>query len=98
MRTSPHVAGLCLFLCRIECSPAAEMPKVTGVELQPLAAQVQRLVQALDQIGAPLSAADQQRLQSAADDKSKGVETIQVVLDPHCLAAVQITAADKIVA
>src|SRR5262245_8635856 len=96
MRTSPLIAGLCLLLCRAECTSAAEPPKVTGLELQPLAAQARRLVQALDHIGAPLSAADKQKLQAAADDKSKGVETIQAVLDPHCLAAVRIDAADKI--
>jgi len=98
MRTSSVVTSLCVCLSVAQQSPAGDLPKVTEVELQPLAAQVQRLVQALDHIGAPLSAADKQKLQSAADDKAKGVATIQAVLDPHCLAAVQITAPDKIVA
>jgi hypothetical protein len=83
-------------LCHAGRAAAAELPKLKQVELQPLAAQVQRLVQALDHIGAPLSMADKKKLQSAAEDKANGVETIQAVLDPHCLAGVQITAADRI--
>jgi hypothetical protein len=41
-------------------SVAAELPKATEVELQPLAAQVHRLVEELDYLGAPLSETDKQ--------------------------------------
>jgi hypothetical protein len=78
-------------------APAAELPKVTGVELQPLAAQVQRLVEALDFLGAPLPAADKAALQTARNaPPAKALDTIQTILDKHCLAGVHITAADKI--
>ena len=43
----------------------AELPLVTGVELQPLAAQVTRLREALDYLGARLSAEDQRALAEA---------------------------------
>src|SRR5437879_2210834 len=35
-------------------APAADLPRVTKVELQPLAAQVQRVADALDFVGNPL--------------------------------------------
>lgn len=95
MRSSFAVC-LCLLLCHNGRIISAELPKVTQVEQQPLAAQVHRLVQALDHIGTPLSAADKQKLRAAADDKAKGVEAIQAVLDTYCLAGVEIAAPDKI--
>ena len=44
---------------------AAALPEVSGVELQPLAAQVKRMTEALDYLGAPLSPAKQQALEAA---------------------------------
>jgi hypothetical protein len=41
---------------------AAALPEVSGVELQPLAAQVKRVTEALDYLGAPLSPAKQPAL------------------------------------
>src|SRR5262249_40291218 len=73
---------------------AAELPKITKVEAQPLAAQAQRIADALDLLGAPLSAEEKQALQSAAKDGN--VEGIQQVLDPHCLAGVRIMDGTKI--
>jgi hypothetical protein len=73
-------------------APAAELPKVTGVELQPLAAQAKRVREALEFIGSPLAAADARSLQAAAAgrDQARAVESIQTVLDKYCLAGVQI--------
>ncbi|HVV71742.1 MAG TPA: CehA/McbA family metallohydrolase, partial [Verrucomicrobiae bacterium] len=74
-------------------SPAQPtLPVVSGVETQPLAAQVRRLIATLDYLGAPLSDAERAALDQAvaktdADSASAG---IQQVLDPHCLAAVDI--------
>src|SRR5688500_9515067 len=72
-----------------------ELPKARKVALQPLAAQVQRLVEALDFLGNPLRGADKAALSAAAKDQG-GVEGIQSVLDKHCLAGVRIKAADKL--
>ena len=76
----------------------AELPVVRGVELQPLAAQVKRVAQALELLGSPLS-----REQSVALDKAvanpnadQAVEQIQKVLDPLCLAGVNINPESRV--
>ena len=68
------------------------LPLVSGVELQPLAAQTRRLVEALDSVGAPLSADERAALDSAisSPDAEAAVRRIQEVLDPHCVAGVNI--------
>ncbi len=96
MRRLPLLASLALLPWLAGRPAAAELPKVAQVELQPLAAQVQRLVEALEYLGAPLPEADRQALRAAAGDSVKGVATIQDILDAHCLAGVQVHAADKL--
>src|SRR5712691_7531380 len=90
------VVSVALLIVLTSRSAAAEFPKVPKVELQPLAAQVHRLVEALDYLGVPLPEADKQALQRAGDDKAQGVAAIQSVLDPHCLAGVRIQAGNKL--
>src|SRR5439155_5272493 len=77
---------------RAVAADAVKLPLVEGVELQPLAAQVRRGFEALDVLGAPLSKAEQERLREAANqsDEATGVALIQELLDPHCLAGVNI--------
>jgi len=64
---------------------SADLPKVSKVELQPLAAQAKRIVETLDLLGSPLPEADKKTLESAKD-----VAAIQAVLDRHCLAGVRL--------
>jgi hypothetical protein len=73
-------------------APAADLPKVSKVELQPLAAQVRRVVEALDLLGSPLPESDKVALRAAADDKdhAKAIDAIQTILDKHCLAGVHL--------
>jgi len=91
---SPLRLLLCVPLAGLIVPPAsaAELPRVTKVELQPLAAQVQRVADALDFVGNPLPAADKDALHkaSADSDPARAIETIQSVLDKHCLAGVRI--------
>jgi hypothetical protein len=68
---------------------AADLPRVTKVELQPLSAQAKRLVEALDFLGEPLSDAEKKAL-----DSPSNVGAIQDVLDKHCLAGVRLTSKD----
>src|SRR5262245_14030105 len=77
---------------------AHESPKVVQVELQPLAAQVKRLVEALDYLGAPLSPADTQALEKAAreTDATKASREIQNVLDRYCLVDIQIDRENRV--
>ncbi len=71
---------------------------VGGVELQPLAAQVERLTQALDLIGAPLSLDVRCALNEAvaANSEADAVAKIQRALDPLCLATVAITPESRV--
>jgi hypothetical protein len=71
----------------------ADAPKPDStVDLQPLAAQVQRLTEALDYLGAPLSSAETQRLRDASNqrDSAEGAAMIEAVIAPHCLVEVTI--------
>src|SRR5579872_651287 len=75
--------------CFADDSP---LPMVTNVDLQPLAAQVSRVAQAMDDLGSPLPSTAVAQLRAAATDAnaSRGVATIQQLLDPLCLFSVQI--------
>ena len=68
------------------------------VELQPLAAQVRRVVEAMDYLGSPLNAADRQALDSALNeaDADKAVAAIQGVLDKYALLDVSINPESRV--
>ncbi len=70
----------------------APLPLATEIELQPLAAQVKRLVEALELLGEPLQAEDRAALSAAmaSPDMRVAVASIQRILDPHCLFEVSI--------
>lgn len=65
---------------------------VTGIEPQPLLAQAIRLNEALSFLGSSLSAKDQQRLMALRDEPltPKITKDIQEILDPYCLAMINI--------
>src|SRR5437867_3199477 len=94
----PRMILLCVALALAAPVNAAELPKVSKVDLQPLAAQVRRLVEALDFIGAPLPAADKEALRAAAADayELRAVQAIQTTLDKHCLLGVRISAPGRL--
>jgi hypothetical protein len=83
-----------LILLASTASPclAADLPKVSKVELQPLAAQARRVAEALDLLGSPLPESDKEALRAAAEikDQAKAVDAIQTILDKHCLAGVHV--------
>ena len=68
-------------------SHGPDLPLVHQVDLQPLLAQVRRLVAATDYLGAPLPTTDKEALDAAGTraDAAQAVEAIQRVLDRHCL-------------
>lgn len=80
------------FLALPLSASAAELPQVSDVELQPLAAQVKRVIDALDYLGSPLPAESRKAIEEAQknDDKKAAAAGIQGVLDRHCLAAVNL--------
>jgi hypothetical protein len=69
-----------------------------AVELQPLTAQVKRLVEALDYLGEPFSVADKQSLARAADDtdEARALTTIYNVLDRRTLINVEISPESRV--
>lgn len=76
----------------------AVLPLVAGVETQPLAAQVRRLIEATDYLGAPLSNADKKALEAAMQnaDPEASVRAIQKVLDRYCLIGVNINPESRV--
>jgi len=71
---------------------AEDLPVITGVEPQPLTAQVHRLADALVLLGSPLTKEEMNALVAAVDvaDPEIADGKIQAVLDPHCLFGVGI--------
>jgi hypothetical protein len=92
----------CLTLLALILLPALmlaqQAAKVEQVELQPLSAQVKRLVEALDYLGAPLSGADKRALDEASNetDAARARRAIQDVLDKHCLIEININPESRV--
>ena len=77
---------------------AEPLPIVTGLELQPLVAQTKRVVQALELVGSPLVPAQQTAIDRALEntDAAQAAKEIQAVLDPLCIAGVNINAESRV--
>ncbi|MFN0172776.1 MAG: CehA/McbA family metallohydrolase [Bryobacteraceae bacterium] len=76
-----------------------ELPVVPNVEYQPLAAQVARVLQALELIGEPLEAGDAAAVKKILDAGSGGAQQvlkIQEILDRHCLVGVNINPESRV--
>lgn len=73
-------------------------PKIVKVEQQPLVAATERLVQALEFVGSPLSAEDRKALNDAAKlmKAADCTEAIQSVLDKQCVVAVSINPESRV--
>jgi hypothetical protein len=94
-RISSRLIIVLFALSSVVVSPAS---KAEQVELQPLIAQVKRLVEAMDYLGAPLSPADKQALDKAISesDQARAVRAIQDVLDKFCLVEVDINPESRV--
>ena len=70
----------------------SRLPMVADVPLQPLVAQVTRLIAAAEYLGAPLPPDHQRELEAAfkMTNEESAVTSIQRVLDCHCLVGVEI--------
>ncbi len=77
---------------------AADLPLVTEVEHQPLVAATERLLEALEFVGAPLPAEDTKALLGALKETDAKVanRTIQRVLDAHCIVGVTINPESRV--
>jgi len=95
---SHHVAGfLVLVLLTVTCATRGSSTP-DQVELQPLVAQVRRLVEILDYLGAPINSSDKQTLERAlnSNDAAKARGDIQEVLDKYCLIEVDINPESRV--
>lgn len=81
-----------------EAVPGSSLPVVENVEPQPLMAQVMRVSEALTFIGNPLPASDNQQLQALSNKKldKETVKKIQQILDPYCIAMVDINPESRV--
>jgi hypothetical protein len=73
-------------------------PKITNIEPQPLLAQAIRLNDALSFLGSSLSENDQKRLKALQDKPltEKTSQLIQQILDPYCLAFIEINPESRV--
>lgn len=88
-----------LLVFAVAALSAEELPVVSQVEFQPLAAQVARVVQALEIVGEPLpkaEAAELQKLITAPNGGKAQVEAMQKILDRHALVGIEINPESRV--
>jgi hypothetical protein len=88
-----------VFAWFVSLCAAQDMPVVTGVEFQPFAAQVTRILQALEMVGEPMQSADAERLRNYISKGPQTTDTVlsmQRILDKHCLVAVDINPESRV--
>ena len=96
--------GLCLIALTLPAAnpaTAQELPLVENVELQPLASQALRLIEAMEYLGSPFRREDQEQLRKAAElqdvkDSQEAVVRIQKILDRYVLIVVRIDAESRV--
>ncbi len=90
--------ALCLLLISTMVRAADPLPVVSKVALQPLAAHVKQLTEALDFLGNPLPEEAKTKLTIALAEAvpEKQVRLIQEVLDPFCLMGVTINPESRV--
>ncbi|MBS0207564.1 MAG: CehA/McbA family metallohydrolase [Planctomycetes bacterium] len=100
-RITQSIATALACLALLSCNAplrAEPLTPVADVEAQPLAAQAARVADALNMVGAPLEPAARQQLAAALaeQDATARVRGIQQVLDPLCLAQVNINPESRV--
>lgn len=85
------IVGACLFGA-FNTRSEGQWPAAPTVERQPLRAQLDRIRQAFDRVGAALDAATLAKLDKAAElgDDPSATRAIEAAVDPLCIAAVTI--------
>ena len=92
------ITSLMLFSVFISVGFTDELSIVTEVEFQPLTSATQRLIEALDYLGSPLSEDDLTAIKKAlvSEDQKQAVVDIQNILDAYCLAGVNINPESRV--
>jgi len=78
--------------------PPAEHQSITGIEPQPLLAHAIRLKEALSFLGSSLSKEDEKRLMALQHERptQEIVKFVQNILDPYCLALIDINPESRV--
>src|SRR5438045_1046807 len=86
-----------IFFCG-NAMTAIPAPAVTGVDWQPLAAQVERIFEAMDYVGSPITPETKTEFEKmrAGTNPEPSVEAIQKLLDPLCLLLVEINPESRV--
>jgi hypothetical protein len=87
-----------LLAAAVQSFAAPGVPIVKGVEAQPFAAQVKRLIEAMEYSGAPFDQKSRAALDAALaqTDPERSSEAIQQILDSHCLFIVSINPESRV--
>ncbi len=92
--------ALSLVSASFAATPPAAKPLeiIEKVERQPLVAQIDRLIDAMQFIGSPLAEKDLAALRSAMamSEEAAAVKAIQTILDPYCLIEVHINPESRV--
>src|SRR5689334_13646689 len=90
----PVLAWLLAVCALAAIATADDVLPVVSVEGQPLAANVRRVIQAMQLLGAPLPAEVERPLEAAAQDRDHA--RLQATLDPHVLLMVAINPESRV--
>ena len=92
------VGASLVFPASVQSQHRHDQPDNGPVELQPFVAQVKRVVEAMDYLGEPLSAADKQQLERAFNeaDASRAIVQIERVLEQRVLLRVAINPESRV--
>ena len=90
MKTLLPVCSLVALFLLAPVHAAEPLPVVTRVEWQPLSAQIQRVLEALDYLGVPLVDNDRRALEQISPAAEDAATRAQEILDRHCLFFVNI--------
>ncbi len=92
------ITSLMLFSVFISVGFTDELSIVSEVEFQPLASATQRLIEALDYLGSPLSEDDLTAIKKVlvSEDQKQAVVDIQNILDAYCLAGININPESRV--
>ncbi|MFL5616874.1 MAG: hypothetical protein ACJ79A_00610, partial [Gemmatimonadaceae bacterium] len=83
---------------RLLVRAAPSLTSGSHTDLQPLVAEVRRLIEAMAYLGEPFPDADRARLDAAASmgDEARAVVEVQRILDPKCLLLVRINPESRV--
>ncbi len=98
VRNAIPFAVLFFVLALLSPVRAQSIPPVMQVDLQPLKAQLTRLVQAHDYLGDPLSEDTRKAIERALHmaDENQAIAEVQKILDPLCLIDIQINPESRV--